>query len=72
VIVFVSVQGEANALVFPQQLLLYACAAIKVQRIVECESDLLSHHRESELLRRYRYPQFTCKVSAPTLLWARG
>jgi len=32
---------------------------IKVQRIVECESDLLSHPpKESELLRRYRYPQF--------------
>ncbi len=37
---------KSKTLVLLQQLLLRGLRCVKMQRIVECESDLLSHHRE--------------------------
>jgi len=62
---------KSEALVLFHQLLLRRLRRIKMQRIVECESDLLSHHRKKmNFFVRIDIPEPTAKGDVPTLLWA--
>jgi len=63
---------KSETLVLPHQLLLRGLRRIKMQRVVECESDLLSHYRKKlNFLGRIDIRSFTGKRECSDFcLWA--